>query len=201
MEQDTKTEEKIIIAAKKVFIQKGMAGARMQEIANEAGINKSLLHYYFRSKEKLFEAIFEETFRKFLPRIDMLLSSEKSIEEKLKEFVKEYLDLLKKNPHIPQFILHELSSNPEKLVDMMKMSGIREINPIGQLEKMLNDSKIKNVNVRHLFINLISMCIFPFVARPILEHVVMSQEEFDFDKLIEERKKEIPKFIINSIVK
>ncbi len=200
MEQNINTEEKILNAAKKIFILKGMEGARMQEIADEAGINKSLLHYYFRSKEKLFEAVFRNTFSKFIPKIDVLLSSSKSLEDKIKEFVLEYLELLQKNPHLPQFILQEINRNPDRLVELMNLVGIKKIDLLGHLDKMLNESNIKRVNAKHLFINLISMCIFPFVARPILEHVIFDDQHDSFEKLIEERKTEVPKFIINSII-
>ncbi len=201
MGQDINTENKILVAAKKVFIIKGMTGARMQEIANEADINKSLLHYYFRSKEKLFEAVFKDTFYQFIPKIDMLLSSKLSLQDKIKGFVNEYLELLQENPHLPQFILHELNRDPERLVELMNLSGIKQIDPITNLERELKALKIKNVNAKHLFINIIALCIFPFIARPILEHVIFDTEQGSFEKLIEERKTEIPEFIINSIIK
>ena len=139
MEKDRNTEGIVLAAAKKVFILKGMDGARMQEIADEAGINKSLLHYYFRSKEKLFEEIFKDTFAKFIPKIDVLLSSNKSLEDKIKEFVKEYLELLQKNPHLPQFILQELNRNPDRLVELMSLAGIKKVNLLGHLSEMLKE--------------------------------------------------------------
>ncbi len=199
MEQDGSTEEKVLTAAKKVFILKGMDGARMQEIADEAGINKSLLHYYFRSKEKLFEAVLRDTFSRFIPKIDVLLSSGKSLEEKIKGFVKEYLEMLQQNPHLPQFILQELNRNPDRLVELMNLTGIRKVDPLKHFSVMLKESNIKNVNAKHLFINIVALCIFPFVAKPILEHIVFDSENDNFEKLIEERKTEVPKFIINSI--
>ena len=82
-EQELSTEKTILEAAKKVFLDKGFDGARMQEIADEAGINKALLHYYFRSKDKLFDAIFEEAFKQFLPNISDIMVSDISIEEKV----------------------------------------------------------------------------------------------------------------------
>ena len=80
------TEEKILNAAQTVFIQKGMDGARMQEIADEAGINKALLHYYFRTKQKLFEAIFKKVFSQIFPNLMDMVHSELPIEEKLGDF-------------------------------------------------------------------------------------------------------------------
>jgi len=97
----TETEQKILDAAKKVFLAKGMAGARMQEIANEAGINKSLLHYYFRTKEKLFEAIFQSALGAFFPSITTSMLSDATLEEKLKIFIQGYSKVLHDNPFLP----------------------------------------------------------------------------------------------------
>ena len=85
-EKDSNTEQIILKAARKVFTHKGFDGARMQEIADEAGINKALLHYYFRSKDKLFEAIFKEVITTFFPRIISVLTSDLSLFEKITLF-------------------------------------------------------------------------------------------------------------------
>ena len=95
------TEEKILNAAQRVFVEKGMDGARMQEIANEAGINKALLHYYFRTKQKLFEAIFKKVFKSILPNIMEMVHSDLPIEKKLEIFIEKYIELLLKNPFVP----------------------------------------------------------------------------------------------------
>src|SRR6478735_10691909 len=98
MKKDLSTEEKILNAAKKVFLTKGMDGARMQDIADKAGINKALLHYYFRSKDKLFERIFIEEAQKFMPRVTHIMLSEMTLFEKIEKFVGEYIDTLIQNP-------------------------------------------------------------------------------------------------------
>ena len=121
VQQDTTTEEKILAAARKVFIAKGMAGARMQDIADEAGINKALLHYYFRSKEKLFETIFKELSLQFLPRINSLFESELSLFEKIEIFCSEYISKMVENPFIPLFIVNEMNKQPE--IFLKKMWG------------------------------------------------------------------------------
>ncbi len=91
------TERQILEAAKKVFGRKGMDGARMQEIADEAGLNKALLHYYFRNKERLFQEVIREVFSSFFPRIMTVMSLEgMAFEEKIRTFVNEYLDLIER---------------------------------------------------------------------------------------------------------
>src|SRR5215831_5817845 len=101
------TEKRILAAAKKVFLTKGMDGARMQDIADAAGINKALLHYYFRSKEKLFEKIFTEAMSGLFPKINSILESEQTVFEKIEMICGEYIDQIQQTPYLPMFILSE----------------------------------------------------------------------------------------------
>src|ERR1700759_4757996 len=113
MRKDLSTEEKILSAAKKVFLTKGMDGARMQDIADEAGINKALLHYYFRSKDKLFEQIFLDVAGALLPRIFAILESDRGLFEKIESFCDEYISQLIETPYVPIFILNEIHRQPQ----------------------------------------------------------------------------------------
>src|SRR4029078_3015094 len=119
--KEQNTEEKILSAAKKVFLKEGMAGARMQDIADEAGINKAMLHYYFRSKEKLFETIFKELSIEFLPRVNAIFESDLSLFEKIEVFCSEYISRMMENPFIPLFIVNEINKQPE--IFLKKMWG------------------------------------------------------------------------------
>jgi len=194
------TEALIFEAAKKVFGMKGLHGARMQEIADEAGINKALLHYYFRTKEKLFEAVFKDIFQSFFPKaMEIMASPVSSFNEKIEKFVDVYISLLQENPYIPGFMLHQLSTGgTEEVVSLFKDSGIKPEVFFHQVEKEIEKETISPVHPIHLVVNMISMCIFPFIARPILSGFLM-QDPRTYDQFLEERKKEIPRFIINSI--
>src|SRR5258706_4583523 len=103
------TEERILDAARKVFVRNGMSGARMQDIADEAGINKALLHYYFKNKRKLFEEIFMEAADELFPRINKIFRSEESLFVKIERFCDEYISVVLENPYLPLFVLNELS--------------------------------------------------------------------------------------------
>ena len=105
--------KKSLSAAREVFLQKGFAGARMQDIADEAGINKALLHYYFRSKEKLFETIFREAFEKLIPHITEVFSSDLPFYDKIRAFTDAYITMAIENPFIPLFVLNAMHSDPE----------------------------------------------------------------------------------------
>src|ERR1035438_8897932 len=124
-ELDNTTEKKILDAAKIVFLEKGFDGARMQEIADKAKINKALVHYYFRSKDKLFDAIFQEAFQQFLPKVAEVMMTEKPLFEKIEFFIDTYITMLSKNPHLPGFVMHEINRNPGRIVNIIKSSGVR----------------------------------------------------------------------------
>jgi AcrR family transcriptional regulator len=200
-EKELSTEQVILAAAKKIFIRKGMDGARMQEIADEAGINKALLHYYFRSKDKLFEAIFRDAILHMVPSMMEMLQSDLPLFEKIEIFTGNYIDAFIENPFIPGFIMHELSRDPSKIAVMVKNSGVNPDIFINQIDKEIIAGNIISINPYHLIVNMLAMCIFPFVARPILMNVLFQNEEKSFAQFITQRKKEVPEFIINAIKK
>ncbi len=196
---DTPTEERILAAARKVFIAHGLTGARMQEIADEAGINKALLHYYFRSKEKLFETILTETMQSFLPRINAIFTSELPVEEKIAAFCSEYIDKMLDNPFIPLFVVNEINNQPDDF--FKKIWGGKKPDVgilVKQLEAAAKEKIIRPVSPVQLILNIMSMCVFPFVAKPMFQKV-MGISDKQFRLLMEERKKEIPAFIMAAL--
>ena len=196
---DTPTEERILAAARKVFIAHGLTGARMQEIADEAGINKALLHYYFRSKEKLFETILTETMQSFLPRINAIFTSELPVEEKIAAFCSEYIDKMLDNPFIPLFVVNEINNQPDDF--FKKIWGGKKPDVgilVKQLEAAAKEKMIRPVSPVQLILNIMSMCVFPFVAKPMFQRV-MGITDKQFRLLMEERKKEIPAFIMAAL--
>lgn len=200
--KDKGAEERILAAAKKVFTTKGMAGARMQDIADEAGINKALVHYYFRDKDKLFEVVFLAEAQKFFPKINAIFNSDAALFEKIENFVNEYIDEMQENPYLPWFVLNEINRDPDQF--MYKIWGKDNLPKPGkfleQIEKEVKKGTIKKISPVHLLMNLLSMTIFPFVARPMLTRNLRLNEK-QFMQIMEERKKEVPKFIMESIKK
>lgn len=192
------TEKQILIAARDVFIAKGYEGARMQEIADQAGINKALLHYYFRSKENLFDAVFSEVAAHLFPAMKQLLEADLGLTEKITFFVKIYLQALHENPYIPAFVINTLNSNPERFLKYIKKSGI---NPMGlqqQIEAEAAQGLIRKVKAEHLLVNIIAMCLFPFIARPIVQNIFDMKDE-DYLLYLQDRQAEIIDFVLKSI--
>ncbi|QIA09192.1 TetR/AcrR family transcriptional regulator [Draconibacterium halophilum] len=194
------TEEKILSAAQNVFVRKGMDGARMQEIADEAGINKALLHYYFRSKQQLFEAIFKSVFGKIMPNIMLMATSEKSIEEKLGAFIENYIDILMKNPFLPTFILKEIHRDPEFLAGMIKESGLQPELIISMFKQEMDNGNIRKMDPRDLIINILSLSIFPIAAKPLMSVVFFDTDQKSYNKFIEKRKVTVKEFVLHSIL-
>jgi len=199
-EKDKSTEEKILDAARKVFVQKGLDGARMQDIADEAGINKALLHYYFRTKDKLFEMIFLETVGKIFPRFEMILLSDMDFFDKIRQIVSSYIEVIIHNPYLPLFVLNEMNKNPEfGIVDFFKVQRPVVIHRFMEdIEKEVSKGTIKAVSPAHLLVNMMSMCIFPFVAKPVI-NIMLDLDELQFRNMMEQRKRVVAEFIIESI--
>ncbi len=199
MHEALTTEQRIKEAARKVFIRKGLAGARMQEIADEANINKAMLHYYYRNKEQLFKNIFEEVVGEFGPKIMGVLGSDLPLKEKISAFVTQYLGMLNANPFIPLFLFSELRNQPEEVIEKV---GIRSSGMLDQLDKQLKREakagRIKPVSTAQFIVNLISLSVFPFLAQPLVQGI-FAMDEKQFNQFIEERKTVIPEFIMSAI--
>ena len=103
--RDRDTEQRILDAAHAVFIRRGTAGARMQEIAEEAGVNKALLHYYFRTKSRLAEAVFQRVAVRLFPPVIEILGSDAEIEDKVARVIALELDVLSRSPYAPAYVL------------------------------------------------------------------------------------------------
>ena len=199
--KDISTEQKILEAARHIFFDKGMAGARMQDIADAAGINKALLHYYFRSKEKLFETIFIDAIGHLFPKLGLIIESEKTVFEKIELICIEYINQIQQTPYLPIFILSEASRQPGHF---LKQIWSKHKPPLKLFVDMIATSikqgKIKPVNPIQLLLNILSLCIFPFMAKPLLQQVTAINKK-EYDALMEERKKIVPQLIIQSIKK
>lgn len=202
MEVEITTEEKILIAARKVFIEKGWDGARMQEIADNAGINKALLHYYFRNKEQLFKRVFAGIVGKLIPNLNTIIQSEQPIFEKIQAFIDAYLDFLLANQELPLFVANELSRNANLIVGAFEENGLKPM--VGQMVmeifQAIENNQIRPINPAHLLMNIVSMCVFPFMGRSIFQKVLMQVPEEMYQELLKQRKKEIYEMVYHSIV-
>ncbi|MEO8932717.1 MAG: TetR/AcrR family transcriptional regulator [Xanthomarina sp.] len=197
--KDSNTEQQILDAAKNVFQTKGMDGARMQEIADVAGINKAMLHYYYKSKQLLFEAVFKNAFSLLAPELNNILNDNSSIEEKVKNFTSNYISFIIKHPYLPNFIIQELNRNPDFILKIQKNSMLLNIDKFKQQVALeVSQGIIKPTKGDHLFINILALNIFPFVAKPLIK-AFTKEDDKGFKELMEQRKIEVSEFIIHAI--
>ena len=199
MVNDLNTEDKILSAAREVFVSKGYDGARMQEIADMAQINKALLHYYFRNKERLFKDVFEETLQQIGPVIIEFASAAIPLEVKIWKFVDDYIEIMKKNPKLPLFILNEIRVNPERVLSYFPINNLLNVQILqDQLNQESERGNFNHVDVRHFMVNVISLTIFPFIGKPIMQQSLQIADD-EWEDFLNERKKIIPQTIMNWI--
>jgi TetR/AcrR family transcriptional regulator len=206
-ERDTDTEARILDAAHAVFVRRGTAGARMQEIADEAGVNKALLHYYFRSKGRLAAAVFQRVARGLFLRVSEVLGSDAEIEDKVRRVVRLYLEQLSKTPYAPGYVISELNQHPDRaaqFVDAVRHIRAESLNAdvldtLGkQIRERVRAGAMRSISTPQFVANLASLCIFPFAARPML-CAILDLDDRGFHRFIDERKTALPQFFLNAL--
>lgn len=205
--RDSDTESRILDAARVVFVRSGTAGARMQEIAEEAGVNQALLHYYFRSKDQLAQAVFRDVAARIVPSIVSVFASDDDIALKVERFVHAYIDVVRQSPFIPGYILAELHFNPERMTALAAdIAGAHPASIVqsflprlrAQLEAQAASGAMRPIAPEQFLVNLIALCVFPFAARPVLR-IVLGQDDAAFNRFLDERRTQLPGFILNAL--
>lgn len=204
--KDRTTEQRILDAAHAVFIRRGTAGARMQEIADEAGVNKALLHYYFRNKDRLSLAVFQRVAAAVFGRVAQVLTSDVELEDKVRGIIAIYLDQFAKTPYAPAYVISEVNLHPERAGQFLEMisktSGASPIDLVAMLQRQI-DARVRAGTIRPIdadqfFTNLVSLCVFPFAAKPLLS-AVLRLDERGFQDYIERRKTALPQFYLDAL--
>ena len=196
IEEDNKnTEADIKAAAKKLFLKKGLAGARMQEIADTAGIGRTALHYYFRNKEKLYEVVWKDAFTDMIARTAIIFNGNYSTIEKMEAFIDGYFDKAMSEPELDLFMLNELNNNPEIMKNILTSADSNS--PFGTLLQSIETS-VKNGEMNgpssQILVTFISMCFFSFAGRPMIQDILMLTND-QYMQLMQERKTYLKTFL------
>ncbi|HEX7829316.1 MAG TPA: TetR/AcrR family transcriptional regulator [Thermoanaerobaculia bacterium] len=197
---DDGAEQRILDAAHKVFLLRGTDGARMQEIADEAGVNKALLHYYYRTKEGLSQAVFQRAAVTLLSQILPIMASDLELEQKIEQFVVTEITLLAERPYLPGYIISELTHHPERVIAMFSgLSGNRVQTMVlpklrEQIRVRVEAGTLAPMTAEQFLVTCISTCVFPFAARPLFT-AVFDLGDTGFNRFIEQRKQELPEFL------
>ncbi|TXE07740.1 TetR/AcrR family transcriptional regulator [Gelidibacter salicanalis] len=199
MKKEDSTEHLILDAAKEIFQSKGMDGARMQEIADKAGINKAMLHYYYRSKQLLFEAVFKNVFSLLAPQLNSILNDDSSVETKVTNFTADYTAFMMKHPYLPNFIINELNRNEDFILKLQEQTGFPNLEKFKvQVATEINSGTLKPIDPDQLFVNILALNIFPFLGKPLIK-ALTKKDDASYAAFITSRKTEVATFIINSI--
>ena len=203
MDHLSETEQKIYQAATRIFIRQGRDGARMEDIAKDAGINKALLHYYFRSKEKLYATVFEQEVRKVVMDLFQSMNLELDIQTFLHSFIFTYIDRLYQNPAVVQFMLWEMRDpNPIIHTIFYKIFSGEQFSPpqkvVQKIQQAVKNQELRKLDARHLLLNIIGMCIYTFIAAPIII-TLFPELKMQDRSFINQRKNEIFNLIWNGI--
>lgn len=190
MELSSETEQKIIRAATEVFLEKGKDGARMQEIADQAGINKALLHYYFRSKDKLFENVFKQEFKSIIKGIVLLTTSGHDFKDFLRQFISNYLQMIIPRRNLMRFILWEIAKIQPNLsqyiLEVFREYGFQENPVVLRIQQAIDQGEIRAIDPNHLIMSFLGMCVFPIIAAPVIEKI-LPNADFQHPEFLEQR--------------
>jgi len=199
MARSRNTEQKIFDAATELFLEKGVDRTSVREIAAKAGINLALMNYYFRSKENLFSAIFSQLVKKNSEELIRILNSDLELEEKIRQYVNVYIDMLSENPLLVSFVMAILHRSRERITEMKAISNLYGTDKF-RLQVLEEGKKgnIRRTDPSQLFVDMMSLIAFPFA----IKMLVMDKNNYsekDFQAFMEERKERIPEMLINSL--
>lgn len=205
--RDADTEDRILAAARRVFVQRGTAGARMAEIAEEAGVNQALLHYYFRTKDALAERVFLEAAGRLVQAMAPALASAGSLEALVESFVHRYIDTVRETPFIPAYVLAETHHDPSRAAALIQRAtghipAEMAAAAIARLSAMIAErvaaGRMRPITPRQLLVNVFGLVVFPFVARPVLL-AGLRLDDAAWERFLDERRAELPGFILNAL--
>jgi AcrR family transcriptional regulator len=191
------TKSAILNAAQNVFMMKGYDGARMQEIADKAGINKAMLHYYYHTKYELFKEVFYHIMDLFLPVILKTVEERISMRDKISIIVDSYMNFFSEYTFIPAFIMREMTQKPDWFTQYLKSHGVNPPEIFHNLKEK-STSTMDTVDMEHLIVNILSLCIFPVAATPVLKEMLFDNRETEWERFIKERKQVIKEVLFNA---
>ncbi len=186
-------EERILACAEKLFLERGFDSTNMSDIALSMGINRPTLHYYFRTKDKMFRAVLARIVLSFVPRVyDIVVNSEKPVAERISQVFDAYMAIFLAKPCLPLFMAREVQRDFDFLLRMLQQEQIdryvRKI--IRALEAEMDAGKLKKVPLRTLFYTFYGLMVFPFLSRRLTESLLLAEGE-TFEEMLEEWKRQV----------
>lgn len=186
------TEEQIIIAAKQVFLEKGFAETSMSDIAAKAGINRPGLHYYFRTKDRMFEAVFADIVYSFIPAIQEIILQDKPISERITEITDVYFSIMQNEPSLPMFVLKEIQRDVTHLLDTVrKLETGQYISKIKEaLQTEMDNGNMRQMPIEFMFYTFYGLLFAPFLSKPLID-IVFINPDIDFNEKLDQWKAQV----------
>lgn len=195
--EEAQTEKLIKEKAKILFFQKGFLNATTQEIADEAGVNRALIHYYFRSREQMLETLLDETLLEKRDRVRSILTSGLSFRVKIASYIEAVVDYGLTYPYLENFIISETARRPDKIKVFCSMDRVKSSDLIReQLEAEIRNGKIAQMSAEHFMVNLSALCNYPLLAKSVLQ-TIHGMTDAAYRKFLQERKRIIFRTIFN----
>lgn len=192
-------EEQILIAAFNVFVAKGFESTKMQDIADDAGIKRTVLNYYFRSKDLLYIKIAKTIVGQVLPNVLKILNGDLPFEQKIEAYVNNFINVGVKNPFLPLFLLKELNNMGTTFIEKVLDGKHPNIQPfLDHVNKEIKKGNIIDIDPLQIFIHIEALCAFPILAKPMVM-LITNADENQFKQMMEDRKKEIVRFVLKGI--
>lgn len=184
--RDTGTEQLIKDTAKRLFFAEGKLHATTQEIADAAGVNRTLVNYYFRSRDALFDQVFNEAQEKIVKIFDEVMESDRPFKEKIANLIEVFLKEAINFPYRELFVITQMNRND--VIDA-KRARVQKVNAfLAEIQDEMDKGNIKKMNPRHFCINLFSLMAYPLVTAPLYKILYDMQDE-EYAALMAERKK------------
>ena len=196
-------EQSILETAERLFLEKGFALTSTTEIAKEVGCNQALVHYYFRTKDNLFNTIFETKFRLFVQHVFELENMESlSFADKLKHIIESHFDMLRENSRLPLLIINEFSRKPEQvkiLTSKLKTIPQKLMEKMNaELETEIAEGRFRPITMMDLILSVVSLNISLFILLPIASEII-SINDVQREFVVNHRREEHVKLILNSL--
>lgn len=197
--QPRDTEALILQAAEKEFLEKGYAGAKTTDIAEAAGVTHAMFHYYFRTKDKLFEKIVTDKIDKLgAILLGAVGNPDLPLKERISDGIERHFDFLVANPGLPRFIINELAVNPERINPIRDKLLEKASAVLASIQTELDALQGVSTTALMLLADIISLNVFPFVAAPMMKAAAGSFFN-NYDEILEMRKKENVKTILTKL--
>ena len=199
-QEDVSRQDEILAAAQQEFINEGFSGARLQGIADNIGVTKAMIHYYFDTKDNLFAEVYRDASQKLISGLMDTLEESTPLFQKIEEFIDQAINRFNEHDELVGFVVNELDRHPEKTTDIFRAARAYDSSIFDeQLEEAASNYEIAPAQSNQVVANMLSLCLFPFIGKSFLKEILGSQGEDTYEQFLKQRREVIKDTIINSL--